>query len=196
MKLGNGNFFRKLLDAETARANYVDTSFEVDDKRSDGLRRQYTRLNYNTGSVRVGYQLATNWKLNVKGERFMAKNVESPSDIFFGNAQPSTKDIERYNGEMSITGDLGKHAISLRGYAANEKNFNNTLISGGNPIVPYLSFQSNAQWNGVQLKDVVKLNHHSLILGIDYNRASTTSKSYNPNQFGKSAVLAQLHPGI
>jgi vitamin B12 transporter len=186
MKLGNGNFFRKLLDAETARANYTDSSVKVDDKRSDGLRREYTRLNYNTGSVRLGYQLATNWKLNVKGERFVAKNVESPSDIFFGNAQPSTKDIERYNGEVSITGDLGKHAISLRGYAANEKNFNNTLISGGALIVPYLSFQSNAKWNGVQLKDVVKLNRHSLILGIDYNRASTTSKSYNANSSEKA----------
>jgi vitamin B12 transporter len=186
MKLGNGNFFRKLLDAETARANYVDSSVEVDDKRSDGLRREYTRLNYNTGSVRLGYQLATHWKLNVKGERFMAKNVESPSDIFFGNAQPSTKDIERYNGELSITGELGKHAISLRGYAANEKNFNNTLLSGGNLIVPYLSFQSNAQWNGIQLKDVVQLDRHSLIIGIDYNRASTTSKSYNSNRSEKA----------
>jgi vitamin B12 transporter len=186
MKLGKGNFFRKLLNAETYRANYVDSSVEVDDKRSDGLQREYTRLNYNTGSLRVGYQLTTNWKLNVKGERFMAKNVESPSDIFYGNAQPSTKDIERYNGEVGITGNLGKHEVSLRGYVANEKNFNNTLVSGGNLIVPYLSFQSNAKWNGVQLKDVVKLNRHSLIVGVDYNQASTTSKSYNTNRTEKA----------
>ena len=186
MKLGKGNFFRKLLDAEKYRANYVDSSVEVDDKRSDGLQREYTRLNYNTGSLRVGYQLTKNWKLNVKGERFMAKNVESPSDIFYGNGQPSTKDIERYNGELDITGNMGRHEVTLRGYAANEKNFNSTLVSGGNLIVPYLSFQSNAKWNGIQLKDVVKLNRHSLILGIDYNQASTTSKSYNSNRTEKA----------
>jgi vitamin B12 transporter len=186
MKLGKGNFFRKMLNADTYTANYADGSVDIDDKRSDGLQREYTRLNYNTGSLRVGYQIATNWKLNIKGERFIAKNVESPSDIFFGNAQPSTKDIERYNGEVGITGNLGKHAVSLRGYTANEKNFNNTLISGGNLIVPYLSFQSNAKWRGVQLKDVVKLNRHSIILGIDYNQATTTSRSYNSNRTEKA----------
>lgn len=175
IRLGNGNVFRKWLDAETAKVNYTTGPVEVDDKRSDGLRREYTRLNYNTGSIRIGYQLTANWKLNSKGERFMAKNVESPSDIFYGNAQPGTKDIERYNGELSLTGNIRNHAVSIRSYAANEYNYNNTLVSGGNLIVPYLSFQSRAHWRGVQLKDVVKLNRHSLILGVDYNRASTSS---------------------
>ena len=186
MKLGNGNIFRKWLNAETAKVNYANGPVETDDKRSDGLRREYTRLNYNTGSIRIGYQLAANWKLNAKGERFMAKNVESPSDIFYGNAQPSTKDIERYNGELSLTGIVGKHAVSIRGYAANESNYNNTLISGGNLIAPYLSFQSSAHWGGVQLKDVVQLNRHSVILGVDYNRASTSSRSYNSNRTEKA----------
>ncbi|OQP62625.1 hypothetical protein A3860_26810 [Niastella vici] len=186
MKLGNGNVFRKLLHADTYTANYLDSPVVIDDKRSDGLRREYTRLNYNTGSVRVGYQLTSNWKLNAKAERFVAKNVESPSDIFYGNAQPSTKDIERYNGEFSITGTLGKQEVSVRAYAASEKNFNNTLVSGGNLIVPYLSFQSKAEWTGVQLKDVVKLGHHTLIVGIDHNRATTTSQSYNANRTEKA----------
>ncbi|THU38119.1 TonB-dependent receptor [Niastella caeni] len=182
MKLGDGNVFRKMLNAETATQNFADGPVEADDKRSDGLRREYTRLNYNTGSIRAGYQLTNNWKVNAKAERFIAKNVESPSDIFYGNAQPSTKDIERYNSELSITGNLHNHEVSIRGYAAEEKNFNNTLISGGNFIAPYLSFQSKAEWNGVQLKDVVKLDQHTLIFGIDHNRASTTSRAYNSNR--------------
>jgi vitamin B12 transporter len=186
MKLGDGNVFRKMLNAETYTANYNDGPVENDDKRSDGLRREYTRLNYNTGSIRAGYQLTKNWKLNAKAERFIAKNVESPSDIFFSNAQPSTKDIERYNGEFSITGNLGKHEVSARGYAASENNYNNTLVSGGNLIVPYLSFESEAKWLGVQLKDVVKLNQHTLIVGIDHNRSATTSRSYNTNRTEKA----------
>jgi vitamin B12 transporter len=186
MKLGDGNVFRKLLDAESYKANYVDGQVENDDKRSDGLRREYTRLNYNTGSIRAGYQLTQNWKLNAKAERFIAKNIESPSDIFFSNAQPSTKDIERYNGELGLTGNIGNHAVSIRGYAANESNFNNTLVSGGNLIAPYLSFQSKSEWLGVQLKDVVKLNRHTLIIGIDHNRATTTSRSYNSNRTEKA----------
>lgn len=182
MRLGDGNFFRSLLDAETATKNYPEGPQQVDDKRSDGLRREFTRLSYNTGSARVGYQIADTWKVNVKGERFVAKNVESPSDIFFGNAQPSTKDMERYNGELGITGNLGNHEVSVRGYSARENNFNNTLVSGGNPIVPYLSFQSTANWKGVQVKDVVRLGRHTIIAGVDYNNASTHSRAYNSNR--------------
>lgn len=179
MKLGKGNVFRKLLDADTYTANYKDGPVVTDDKRSDGLRREYTRLNYNTGSIRAGYQLAQHWKVNAKAERFIAKNVESPSDIFFGNAQPSTKDIERYNGELGLTGTIGRHAVSVRAYAAEENNFNNTLMSGGTAIAPYLSFQSKAEWMGVQLKDVVKIGNQTLIAGIDHNRAASTSRAYN-----------------
>lgn len=186
MKLGEGNIFRKMLHAGTYSAHYTDGPVKNDDKRSDGLRRQYTRLNYNTGSIRAGYQLTKNWKLNAKAERFIAKNVESPSDLFFGNAQPSTKDIERFNGEFSITGNLGNHELSARGYAASENNYNNTLLSGGNLIVPYLSFESKAAWSGVQLKDVMKLNRHTLIVGIDHNRSATTSRSYNTDRTEKA----------
>lgn len=182
MKLGDGNFFRKLLNGENAVKNYTTGPQEVDDKRSDGLRREYTRLSYNTGSLRLGYQLASNWKLNVKGDRFVAKNVESPSDIFYTNGQPSTKDIDRTNGEFTITGSLARHELSVRGYLSEENNFNNTLVSGNTLIVPYRSFQSTAHWNGVQVKDVFKLDRHTIIAGLDYNNATTSSKAFNSNR--------------
>ena len=182
MKLGDGNFFRKLLHAESAAKNYTTGPQQVDDKRSDGLRREYTRLSYNTGSVRLGYQVAPNWKLNIKGDRFVAKNVESPSDIFYTNGQPSTKDIDRTNGEFSITGNLSRHELSARGYLAEENNFNNTLVSGNTFIVPYLSFQSTAHWKGIQLKDVFKWSRHTVVAGLDYTGATTSSRAYNSNK--------------
>ncbi|MGY0037036.1 TonB-dependent receptor [Pedobacter sp. NJ-S-72] len=46
MKLGKGNVFRKMLGANTALYNYTSGPVEMDDKRSDGLRRDYTKLNY------------------------------------------------------------------------------------------------------------------------------------------------------
>ena len=179
MKLGEGNFFRNLLNAESATKFYRDSTRQTDDKRSDGLRREFTRLGYNTASLRLGYQLSTNWRMDMKGERFVAKNVESPSDIFFGNRQPSTKDIDRNNGEMSVSGNISNHQLSLRGYVAQENNFNNTLLSGRVRIAPYLSFKSSARWGGIQLKDVYKIKNHSLIFGIDHNNASTRSRAFN-----------------
>jgi vitamin B12 transporter len=181
MKLGNGNVFRGWLNAENAVKNYTDGAVAVDDQRSDGLRRSYTKLNYNTGSLRLGYQLDDTWRLDVRAERFVAKNVEAPSDIFFGNAQPSTKDIERHNEEAVISGNLGNHQLSLKGYTSEESNVNNTLIANGLPIAPYASFKSITSWKGIQAKDAYKIGQHTLIFGLDYSDAAASTQSFNPD---------------
>jgi vitamin B12 transporter len=179
MKLGRNNLFRNLLNADKAVKNYTDGPVEVEDNRSDGLRRDYTRLNYNTGSLRLGYQLTDRWRIDVRGERFVAKNVESPSDIFFGNAQPSTKDIDRHNAEATISGSFLNHKLSLRGYTAQEAGQNNTLVStAGIKIIPYVSYQTKTNWKGIQAKDALQLGVHSLIFGLDYSDASITTHSF------------------
>lgn len=181
MKLGKNNLFRNLFNADQATKNYTDGPVQVDDARSDGLRRDYTKLNYNTGSLRLGYQLDKNWRLDVRGERFVAKNVEAPSDIFYGNAQPSTKDIERHNEEATLSGNFLNHKLSLKGYTSEENNLNNTLVSGGVKIVPYASFKSISSWKGIQAKDAYQIGKHELVFGLDYSNAATSSQSFNPN---------------
>jgi len=185
MKLGKNNLFRNLFNSDKAIKNYSDgavppliTPTEVDDNRSDGLRREYTRLNYNTGSLRLGYQIDKSWRLDVRAERFVAKNVESPSDIFLGNAEPSTKDIVRHNEEATLSGNLLNHKLSLKAYTSQEKNQNYTLIAGGQKIVPYVSYQSATSWKGIQAKDALQLGKHSLIFGLDYSDAAITTHSY------------------
>jgi vitamin B12 transporter len=179
MKLGKGNVFRKMLGANTALYNYTDGPVEMDDKRSDGLRRDYTKLNYNSGSLRLGYQFDANWRLDVRGERFVAKNVESPSDIFFGNGQPSTKDIERHNEEATLSGNIDQHHLTLKGYTSQENNLNNTLLSVNGLLAPYASYKSSTSWKGIQAKDAYQLGNHSLVFGLDYSNASTSSQSFN-----------------
>ncbi|MCX2485602.1 TonB-dependent receptor [Pedobacter sp. MR2016-24] len=186
MKLGKGNVFRKWFDGDMATKNYTDGAIQVDDARSDGLRRTYTKLNYNTGSLRLGYQLNDNWRIDVRGERFVANNVESPSDIFFGNGQPSTKDIERHNEEVTISGKILKHALSIKGYTSEENNANKTLNTNGIAIVPYVSYESSASWKGIQAKDAFTLGQHTLIFGLDYNHAGITTHSYNANSTEKA----------
>lgn len=179
MKLGKGNLFRDLLNGGKATKNYTTGAVEEDDNRSDGLRRDYTKLNYNTGSLRLGYQIDSKWRLDIRGERFVAKNVESPSDIFFGNAQPSTKNIERHNEEATLSGNLLNHKLSLKGYTSEENGENNTLVStAGVKIVPYVSYQSSTSWKGIQAKDAYQLGKHSLVFGLDYSNASITTHSF------------------
>ncbi|HEY0054649.1 MAG TPA: TonB-dependent receptor [Pedobacter sp.] len=181
MKLGKDNLFRKMLNSETAVKNYSDnTSIEVDDSRADGLRRQFTRMEYGSETARFGYQISKKLRADVSGEHFSARNIEVPSDIFYGNARPSSKDIDKYSTEASISGKFAKHQLSLRGYLSSEANKNRDLQSGGVFIAPFVSFRSTAKWKGVQLKDVYSIGQQSIIAGIDYNDASTTSKGFTP----------------
>ncbi|AMP97734.1 TonB-dependent receptor [Pedobacter cryoconitis] len=181
MKLGKGNLFRKMLGANAALYNYTTGPVEMDDKRSDGLRRDYTKLNYNTGSLRLGYQFDANWRLDVRGERFVAKNVESPSDIQFGNGQPSTKDIERHNEEATLSGTIDQHHLTLKGYTSQENNLNNTLLTVNGLVAPYASYKSVTSWKGIQAKDAYQLGNHSVVFGLDYSNALTSSQSFNPD---------------
>jgi len=179
MKLGKNNLFRNLFDAGKATKNYPDGAVDVEDNRSDGLRRDYTRLNYSSGSLRLGYQIDKAWRLDIRGERFVAKNVESPSDIVFGNAQPSSKDIERHNEEATLSGNFLNHKLTFRGYTAQEKNQNYTLVSAaGVKLVPYVSYQSSSSWKGIQVKDAYQLGKHSLVFGLDYSDAAITTHSF------------------
>ncbi len=204
MKLGKDNVFRKILNSGTALNNYTDnTSAEVDDSRSDGLKRQFTSLNYHSENARLGYRFTKDLRADVKVERFSAKNVEVPSDIFFGNARPSSKDINKYAGEASVRGKFADHQLSVRGYLSTEDNANRDLQAGGALIAPFVSFISTANWKGIQLKDVYSLGQHSIIGGIDYNNASTQSKGFTPTaekapfspnyELSTWAVYAQCH---
>lgn len=65
-KLGEDNLFRDLLDAGNATKFYEEGPEQVDDSRGDGVRRTSTRLGYSTGSLRLGYQLHNNWRVDVK----------------------------------------------------------------------------------------------------------------------------------
>ncbi|MDJ1485375.1 TonB-dependent receptor [Cytophagaceae bacterium YF14B1] len=179
-KTGKDNWLRNALRGGTAIKYYIkQPATEINDSRGDGIRRDYTQLSYYSGSLRAGYQLTSSWRLDVRGERFLARGIESPSDIEYGNTQPSTKDIGRANGEVSLAGTMGIHQLSLKGYTAQETSDNYTLENNGVKIPPYRSYQSQSSWKGIQVKDVLKIGIHQLTLGIDYTSVSIQTHSYS-----------------
>ncbi len=191
-KLGRGGIFRRWLDGRYATKTYGDgTTLTTDDARADDQRRAFTKLNYYSGALRLGYQLGEHWHVDVRGERFVARNVQSPNDIFYGDLGSSTKDIERQNLDLSATGDYATHQLFVRGYTSQETNNNNTLYNGNTAIAPYRSFQSQYLWKGLQVKDVLKLGRQRLTVGVDHNQATSNSQRfaatgtnlapYNPN---------------
>ena len=178
--IGNGNFFRDKLGADQAVKNYSNKPAEaVDDRKGDGQVRPNTKLTYYSGSLRVGYQFSTNWRIDVRGEKFMAKDVESPGDITYGTTQAGLKDADRQAGEVALSGQLNQHKPMLRLFASEENSFVKTITASGQPITPFQSSSSGNRWQGIQLNDTWEIGRHRLIVGYDYLDASTQSRNWN-----------------
>jgi vitamin B12 transporter len=181
-KTGSGNLFRNAMGNDKyVKYLFGGASEEISDRRADGDRREYSQLGYYTGSLRLGYLLNDKWSVNVRGEGFIADDVQAPSDVAFGNTQPNTKDTERANGEVSVTGNLNGHQLLVKGYLAGERTKNYNINSNGSPIPPYLSYQSEQSWYGFQVRDAIRLGAHGLTVGADYTNASNGSRSFLQN---------------
>ncbi|WP_234735077.1 TonB-dependent receptor [Tellurirhabdus bombi] len=179
-KIGKNNWFRDGFDFTTARRNYANKPAEdIDDRKDDGQRRPFTQMHYYSGALRLGYQISRNWRVDVRGERFLARDVESPGDITYGTTEAGKKDVDRAAGEVSLTGQIGQHQPSLKVFTAEENSGIYTLNASGKPVIPYRSSSTGNNWQGIQVKDVWRLGNHSLIVGYDYLNASTESRRWS-----------------
>ncbi|MCE7059156.1 TonB-dependent siderophore receptor [Dyadobacter sp. CY343] len=179
-KIGKNNLLRNLLGFENAQKNYTDIPVEqVDETVTDGQRRPFTNLHYYTGRARLGYQLSKNWRIDVSGENFVARNVESPGEISSGSAEASKKNNDRNAVDVAVSGIIGNHEPSVKIFYAQENTRNFTLNVAGKPVTPFRSAEGENQWTGAQIKDSWKIGKHTIMLGYDYLNAQTSSRRWS-----------------
>lgn len=178
-KIGEDNWLRDAFGYQHARKKYTDRPMvQTDETIGDGNRRPFTKLHYFSGALRMGYQINDHWRVDVRGEQFQAKDVESPGELSSGSTEASTKDVDRQATEVSLTGQLGRHKPGVKIYASEENTKNYTQNVSGKAVVPFRSAQGHNAWRGIQVKDVWKIGRHSVILGYDYLNASTNSRRW------------------
>ncbi|HEV7380925.1 MAG TPA: TonB-dependent receptor [Dyadobacter sp.] len=178
-KIGKNNVFRDAFGYTHAQKNYTAQPVQsVDETVADGQRRAFTQLHYFSGSARVGYQISDKWRVDVRGERFQAKDVESPGEISSGSTEASKKNVDRSALDVALIGNIGNHSPSLKVFGSEENTKNFTLNVSGKPVIPFRSAQGHNSWKGLQLKDVWKLGQHAVTFGYDYLNASTNSRRW------------------
>ncbi|MEO6285511.1 MAG: TonB-dependent receptor [Dyadobacter sp.] len=178
-KIGKDNWLRDLSGYTSAQKNYTAQPIQkVDETVDDGAKRPFTQLHYYSGALRLGYQFSEQWRMDVRGEKFQARDVESPGEIASGSIEASKKDIDRATLEVSVTGAIGNHSPTFKVFTSEENTANYTLNVSGKPVVPFRSARGHNAWRGVQVKDVWKMGMHSLVLGYDYLNASTISRRW------------------
>lgn len=161
---------------------------QADDIRmGNGATRDNTRYQTQNGNLRLGAQLNDSWRMDMSGDLYQGRDIETPGDIFYGDNQQGYKDIDRSGLDLSVGGKLGaNNRAGLTVYRAQEKAENYSHHSYGTPVPTYHSYDSEINWLGLQLKDEYSWHGHSFIAGIDYQDIDRESRSYNTNSVPKA----------
>jgi vitamin B12 transporter len=135
----------------------------------------FSRFDSRTGAGRIGIALADGWRLDLRGEAFVADDVQNPGDLgASGWDSRSLKDVARRSLDLGLSGALGRHAPTLRAYSALER-----VDYYSQPEAPkHVSLRTPTLTYGLQAQDVIGLRSGILTVGADYTAIETASERY------------------
>jgi vitamin B12 transporter len=157
---------------------------QADDFRmGDGDTRAHTSYKTRNGNMRLGINLPSDWRFDISGALYNGRDIETPGDIFNGDETSGSKDIDRYGVDISAGGQLGRNnRVSITAYQTNETSENYKTYTGWGPytqVASYRSYDSETNWQGIQLKDEYNWGQHRFITGVDYQNIDVEARSYN-----------------
>jgi len=190
-RIGGGSFgtseFAGRIGGSVSPRVDVDATGVAFDQRDDyrmgnGDIRPATRYKTYDGTVRLGVDLSGAWRVDGRADGYRGRDIMTPGDLSTGVNSQGRKNLERATEDARLTGRLGAHDLSFTGYGATEAGhtFNVTTTNPlDQPYLPYLSFESEIAWAGLQAKDSWKWsNRNSVVYGVDYERVTSVSRSY------------------
>ncbi|HEV2130716.1 MAG TPA: TonB-dependent receptor plug domain-containing protein, partial [Longimicrobiaceae bacterium] len=135
-RIGEGNFFRDRLGDSVAVRIFPNDSMALSAERGSGEVRPFTQYGTRSGSVRLGYDLGADWRLDWRAEAVRADRVQNPGDLFYAWGDNRTlKNVARTSSDLAVSGALGRHSLTLRAFTAVEEgeNFNRPEVTADNP---------------------------------------------------------------
>lgn len=154
-------------------------------KMGNGKTRPNTSYQTQNGSVRVGFDLTDSWRIDLTGNLYQGRDIETPGDIGYEDQQSGHKDIDNSGLELVLGGKLSdNNTLSLTTYLTKEtqesyKHYTGSYRRGTvAQVAPYRSYDSETEWKGVQVKDEYVCGAHKFIAGIDYQDIEKQARSY------------------
>lgn len=140
-----------------------------------------TSYSTNSASLRLGYDLKENLRLETRGEVYQANGVRTPGSVWavYGHGQ---KNVDRQTIDFTLNGSMGSHTFMFKPYWALEENkyFDDLLNADDtNTELDYISSTSKTEWIGFQLQDILSLGDQRVTAGLDYNQADVEAHSYS-----------------
>lgn len=153
-----------------------------DYRMGNGDVRPATRYKTYDGTVRLGADLANGWRVDGRADGYRGRDIMTPGDLATGVNSQGRKNLERSTGDVRLSGRIGAQALSFTGYAASEAGHTSNVTTTNpldQPYLPYLSFESDLAWMGLQGQGVWQWSsRHSVVYGFDYERVTSVSRSF------------------
>ncbi len=140
-----------------------------------------TSYSTNSASLRLGYELKENLRLETRGEVYQANGVRTPGSVWavYGHGQ---KNVERQTIDVTLDGIIGAHTFKFKPYWALEEN----RYFDDQDDIDFISSTSKTQWLGFQLQDILALGDQRITTGLDYNLADVEAHSYSSDSTEKA----------
>ena len=207
-RIGTGSFgvteFAGRVGGSLSSRVDLDATGSAFDQRDDyrmgnGEIRPATRYKTYDGTVRVGADLATGWRIDGRVDAYRGRDIMTPGDLATGINSQGRKNLERSTEDARLTGRVGAHDLAFTGYVAKEAGHTFNVTSTNpldSPFLPYLSFESDLQWVGLQAKDSWNWSKwNSVVLGLDYEKVTSVSRSYTRTGDRSAPFSADSHKG-
>ena len=182
---GTTEFSGRVGGSASSRVDF-DLGGTVFDQRDDyrmgnGVVRPATSYKTYDGSARIGVDLGT-FRLEARGEGYRGRDIMTPGDLATGLNTQGRKDLERSSQDVRVSGLIARHALSITGYHTDDSSHTVNVTTTNpldRPFLPYLSFESDLGWAGLQIKDAWNWSRtSSLVIGFDYESVTSVSRSY------------------
>lgn len=120
----------------------------------------------NSGSLRLGYRLNDNFRVDLRGAFFSAPSVHTPGNIWGTNGR-DVKDVYRKTADIAFTGNIGVHNLRFIPYWSRDESETKKQSK-----TPKYVFKGTSEEYGFQLQDALGLGRHRLTVGVDYNTST------------------------
>jgi vitamin B12 transporter len=190
-RIGAGSFgaseFAGRLGGSISSRLDVDVTGNAFNQRDDyrmgnGEVRPATSYKTYDGTLRIGVDLANQWRIDGRADGYRGRDIMTPGDLASGINSQGSKHLERSTEDLRLTGRIGAHDLTFTGYGANEAGHTYNVTTTNpldQPFLPYLSFENELQWIGVQAKDSWNWSRlNAFVIGVDYEKVTSVSRSY------------------
>jgi vitamin B12 transporter len=159
------------FDASVGNKNQNDNY-----KMGNGEERSHTSLAERNGSMRVGSSFLDTWRVDAKTDVYMGRDIGSPNALYYGDTRQSTKDIDRYGGDVALSKEWSNNLTKATVYASHEKS-EYTYSYTGQPV--YKGYEGTYDWLGAQLQDTYSFLNHDVTVGFDYQDINVETLKWN-----------------